>query len=329
MLASKSSPMSSSLSQKNVNQNYEPLEYAFLSDDDMNLNDSTETVTRYAWQGVVKKRKRNITKAVPNKSTGLESDGHNISTGSGRKNTSYSYNSQQRGEDLEPDKNNKSIYNIQFLGHCKVLVELPRKKTDIMQCIRCQEYGHSKTYCNKPYTSNCVKCGKPHDSKICKKTRDSPAICALYNGNHFANYKGYSDLVTLRTKGNKSAQNRAAQRLPVNATINQQQIIPGFRQDSMEDKLANFLAEFKNMFSQLLNQNSMILACLQHTKIEEAVSYLTTLLQAAAWEATPSTQALPDSRNIPLYIKDLVQEKCSDEEYSRQNSSKSTCSQTP
>ncbi|CAH1958917.1 unnamed protein product [Acanthoscelides obtectus] len=54
--------------------------------------------------------------------------------------------------------------------------------------MRCQQFGHTKTYCNKPYL--CVKCGGPHNTKDCKKPKDAPAKCALCGGSHTANYRG-------------------------------------------------------------------------------------------------------------------------------------------
>jgi len=101
--------------------------------------------------------------------------------------------------DLEPAANNKEIYKLEYLQNTKIRVEAPRIKNSIIQCTRCQDYGHSKTYCRKPY--NCVKCGKSHDSQTCTKPKDTPATCALCNGNHPANYKGctvYRDLKAKR-----------------------------------------------------------------------------------------------------------------------------------
>jgi len=53
--------------------------------------------------------------------------------------------------DLEPQANNKEIFNLQFLGNAKITIEAPHKSRNIVQCQRCQAYGHSKTYCTKPY----------------------------------------------------------------------------------------------------------------------------------------------------------------------------------
>ncbi|KAF2892527.1 hypothetical protein ILUMI_13642 [Ignelater luminosus] len=113
------------------------------------------------------------------------------------------------------------------LHHSIPLEEIKELKSKGHTSMVILKYTVTKSY-------DCIKCGKPHESKTCKKTRDSPATFILYNGNHTANYKGcsvYRNLVTLRTKSTKSASNHATQRPPVNTTINQQQIILSSRQD--------------------------------------------------------------------------------------------------
>lgn len=90
--------------------------------------------------------------------------------------------------DLEPATIIKDIFNLSSLLHTKIKVEEPHKRKDIIQCHNCQEYGHSKKYC--AYSPRCVRCGKNHSSSGCTKSQESPASCALCNGDHPANYKG-------------------------------------------------------------------------------------------------------------------------------------------
>ena len=70
----------------------------------------------------------------------------------------------------------------------KIIVEAPRKKNHIVQCTRCQFYGHTKSYCSRPYV--CVKCGGEHNTTLCTKDPAAPATCALCGGQHPASYKG-------------------------------------------------------------------------------------------------------------------------------------------
>ncbi|KNE88947.1 hypothetical protein PSTG_17601, partial [Puccinia striiformis f. sp. tritici PST-78] len=93
--------------------------------------------------------------------------------------------------ELLPNQNNKLIYEVQYLQHCKINFEPPRPKRAIPQCAKCQQYGHTKSYCHRP--SKCVKCAGNHLTIDCpRKTRSDNVKCALCSGNHPANYKGCS-----------------------------------------------------------------------------------------------------------------------------------------
>lgn len=100
--------------------------------------------------------------------------------------------------DLEPAKNNKDIYDIEFLLNAKVKFEPPYKKNDIVQCKKCQRYGHSKSYCWYPF--RCVKCGSNHETSACTKSKDVSPKCVLCNGDHPANYKGCNTYKNLKNK---------------------------------------------------------------------------------------------------------------------------------
>lgn len=79
--------------------------------------------------------------------------------------------------DLEPNPRNKEIYSIQFLLNAKILFEPPYRRNEVVQCKRCQSYGHTKSYCRHP--PRCVKCGSNHDSLNCKKPREEPPKCVF------------------------------------------------------------------------------------------------------------------------------------------------------
>lgn len=64
-----------------------------------------------------------------------------------------------------------------------VTIEDPRKLKTVVQCTKCQQYGHTKNNCLRPY--RCVKCAEAHNTSDCpKKDRNSPAKCALCLGSH-------------------------------------------------------------------------------------------------------------------------------------------------
>lgn len=97
--------------------------------------------------------------------------------------------------DLEPSTQSNEIYKLTSLLHTKIKVEEPFKAKTISQCLNCQNYGHTKTYCG--YPPRCVRCGAYHLSSACPNPRDTPPTCALCQGSHPASYKGcavYKDL---------------------------------------------------------------------------------------------------------------------------------------
>lgn len=103
---------------------------------------------------------------------------------------------------LQPGPNNKAAKQVKIIYHQIVTIEDPKKRTSIVQCQRCQQYGHSKNYCMRPY--RCVKCAESHKTKDCPKVgRSTPATCALCFGPHPSNYKGcevYKEILARRTQ---------------------------------------------------------------------------------------------------------------------------------
>lgn len=90
---------------------------------------------------------------------------------------------------IEPAPNNKMVKDIKYIYHQSVKIEDPKKKSTMVQCKRCQQYGHSRNNCMRPH--RCVKCAENHKTPDCpKKDRNTPAKCALCLENHPANYKG-------------------------------------------------------------------------------------------------------------------------------------------
>ncbi|KAL9703421.1 hypothetical protein quinque_006939 [Culex quinquefasciatus] len=109
---------------------------------------------------------------------------------------------------------NRALYLLNFLKGSVKLTQLrevktifnvvvwwrfyTRNKTDVMQCFRCQGFGHGSRYCNM--TPRCVKCGQKHGSNECQlptkaeleKAPDDvrqKIRCANCNLNHTANFK--------------------------------------------------------------------------------------------------------------------------------------------
>lgn len=101
--------------------------------------------------------------------------------------------------DLDPRSPTDDIYKITRMLHTVVNVEDVRQHHKVVQCTRCQNFNHTKAYCNHP--PKCVKCAGNHFSQDCKKSKESPATCALCQQPHTANYRGcnvFQELQRLR-----------------------------------------------------------------------------------------------------------------------------------
>ncbi|VVC26292.1 Pre-C2HC domain [Cinara cedri] len=92
--------------------------------------------------------------------------------------------------DFEPTSQSNDIHKLKSLIHTKIKVEEPYKLKTISQCINCQDYGHTKSYCG--YPARYVRCGALHSSSACTNPRDATPKCALCSGDHPSNYKGCS-----------------------------------------------------------------------------------------------------------------------------------------
>lgn len=79
--------------------------------------------------------------------------------------------------DLEPAQINNEIFKLTSLLHTKIKVEEPHKRREIIQCSKCQEYGHSKGYCAHP--PRCVRCADFHPTSQCTQSKDTTPTCAL------------------------------------------------------------------------------------------------------------------------------------------------------
>lgn len=99
---------------------------------------------------------------------------------------------------------NKLVKDIKVIYNQRVLIEDPKRKKSIVQCKRCQQYGHSKNNCMRPY--RCVKCAGAHETTMCTVNANTPAICTLCSGSHPASYKGcqvYREVLARKRSTNK------------------------------------------------------------------------------------------------------------------------------
>lgn len=174
--------------------------------------------------------------------------------------------------DLEPSPTNADIFKITSLCYTKVKVEPPHPKKEIPQCHRCQDYGHTRSYCH--HSPRCVRCGEHHESSTCTKDRTSPAKCALCSGNHPANFKGCQIHLDLKKKllvnPTKRISNKSSPPSQQTASNIHEHTHPGYSQNfptlpqnpsshaqdhnsSQNQNIAAQLSSFINEFKALIN----------------------------------------------------------------------------
>lgn len=103
--------------------------------------------------------------------------------------------------DLNPSPNNEDIFMFKTICFTKVKGEAPHIKRDLVKCYRCQQYGHTKSYCN--HHPKCIRCVENYTSDSYSKSKDLLAKCALCGNAHSANYRGctvHKDLQRIRKK---------------------------------------------------------------------------------------------------------------------------------
>ena len=169
--------------------------------------------------------------------------------------------------DIHQQDNNNDIHNITSLLNTIVKIEKTiKKRRGPPQCHNCQDYGHTKNYCN--HEARCVKCGENHLTIECTKNRNSPAKCALCAKDHTANFKGcpaYESIVK------KSAQKFQPIKDPD----------PHFQQSQPRTKTKSHAAESTNnqnkIIEQLSNTFSKLISNLS-SLINPLISLLTTVL---------------------------------------------------
>ncbi|BFF93145.1 uncharacterized protein DMAD_11051 [Drosophila madeirensis] len=97
-----------------------------------------------------------------------------------------------------PDQSHLQVLELTLLGNQMVSVERYAKTTDPAQCHRCQAFGHTRSYCRRPFV--CMKCAGAHPTTACAKTREVTPKCANCRGAHISSYKGCVAFKTARER---------------------------------------------------------------------------------------------------------------------------------
>ena len=172
---------------------------------------------------------------------------------------------------LDPVCEFKSIFKVKvLLQHC-VTIESPQPQREIVQCMRCQKFGHTRSYCTLPPV--CVKCGQEHDNRDCTKSPEAAPTCDLCNGNHIANYRGCPEYLKIKnlprtsqshSTGSPAIQQQHTQPKSPNVphlTQSHAQIVSTDTKDSTPGPMSRMEQLFEKMCSQLemmISQNMKI-----------------------------------------------------------------------
>lgn len=89
---------------------------------------------------------------------------------------------------IEIDTIYKSIYKLPKILGLDVQLEPLRSKGNLIQCHRCQLYGHVQVNCYAEY--KCMKCAENHSTHTCTKVTTTPAKCSNCGGPHPSTYRG-------------------------------------------------------------------------------------------------------------------------------------------
>lgn len=91
--------------------------------------------------------------------------------------------------DLENTYQSKEIFKLNRFLYSVIRIQ-KRIKSHVIQCKRCQRFGHSQANCG--LQPRCVKCTGQHHYSECTKIKSAPPKCVNCGDEHTANYKGCS-----------------------------------------------------------------------------------------------------------------------------------------
>ncbi|KAG8225105.1 hypothetical protein J437_LFUL004025 [Ladona fulva] len=89
---------------------------------------------------------------------------------------------------LSPDYDFEKFKNLHALFDLRIEIRPFTKPVQPSQCMRCMQFGHTKSFCN--LSANCSKCGQNHPIAECPSDINAPAKCYHCGQGHIETFKG-------------------------------------------------------------------------------------------------------------------------------------------
>lgn len=117
---------------------------------------------------------------------------------------------------LSPNSNLEGLRTINVLDYQVVSWEKVKRSEGIIQCVRCQRFGHAASNCEMQ--PRCVKCSKNHKTEECPLGKEgadkSQLSCVLCkNSGHTANYRGCPEFQSMK-QANLARKQKSAVKVP-------------------------------------------------------------------------------------------------------------------
>lgn len=103
-------------------------------------------------------------------------------------------------------ENLKNIYEIKHICGMQIKIETIKNNTLIPQCKKCQRFGHTQKYCQRPAV--CVKCAGSHLTIECNKPKNVKPKCSNCGEDHPASYRGCLVAKELQKRRNNIIQSK-------------------------------------------------------------------------------------------------------------------------
>ncbi|KAK4876598.1 hypothetical protein RN001_009104 [Aquatica leii] len=92
---------------------------------------------------------------------------------------------------VELERKYNSIYKLTHVVGLSITTEALRQSGEIIQCHRCQLFGHIQQNCTAEY--KCMKCAENHNTHECVKPKTIAAKCSNCGGPHTSTYKNCNE----------------------------------------------------------------------------------------------------------------------------------------